>query len=138
VYLVLFIFFLLFSLIATIQDLQSGQVSRVLLWGGIAVMLLIQAFQAWTLFLPALGGTALGLGMFLLVWFLSGKKLGLADVWYAGLLGAALGPLWLYPAIGAACLFAFACFLISRNKSIPFIPSMALAGLATFIAKIFL
>ncbi|GHV77497.1 hypothetical protein AGMMS49942_23180 [Spirochaetia bacterium] len=71
-------------------------------------------------------GCALGLAIFFLAFFMSGKKLGLADVWYAGLMGSVLGPVWWFPAIIAACLSALIYYAITRRRQpIAFIPFMA-------------
>jgi prepilin signal peptidase PulO-like enzyme (type II secretory pathway) len=80
-------------------------------------------------FMPLIGGL-LGMGMFLLAYLVSGKKLGLADIWYAGLIGIVLEPLLLYAALGVSCVLAIGFILISKKRSVPFIPFMAAGSFA--------
>jgi prepilin signal peptidase PulO-like enzyme (type II secretory pathway) len=85
---------------------------------------------------PVIGGV-LGIIVFLPAFFISGKRLGLADVWYAALSGIVLGPLRWYPAVLLSCVFGFLFIVISRRRSIPFIPCMA-AGSGAILILAFL
>ena len=77
----------------------------------------------------------IGLFIFLIVFLFSKKKLGLADVWYSGIIGFVLGPWNWYIAISIACGLGIVYILILRKLSgnwhaIPFIPFMAVGGVA--------
>jgi prepilin signal peptidase PulO-like enzyme (type II secretory pathway) len=67
-----------------------------------------------------------------LAYFLSGKKLGLADVWYSALIGFVHGLWRWYFAIGIACIIGVVFILISRRRKIPFIPFMAIGSILSF------
>ncbi len=136
IHMFILVIFLLVSVPAVFQDIRAGEVSRYMLWGGLAAALLVQALGSVIPFIQALGGAALGCGVFLSARFITHKKLGLADVWYAGFIGAVLGPFWFFPAIMASCVLGIISFAISRNKQIPFIPCMAFASAAVMAAKI--
>jgi prepilin signal peptidase PulO-like enzyme (type II secretory pathway) len=128
---ILAVVYLLFSAYLSYQDIRDGQVPRRVLWLGILGILglrtLIQGLGA----LPeALGGGLLGLAIFLLAYWCTGKKLGLADVWYAGLTGAALGPWWWFAGIAAACVLGIGYCVARRRRMVPFIPFMAAGSLA--------
>jgi prepilin signal peptidase PulO-like enzyme (type II secretory pathway) len=77
----------------------------------------------------------MGIGLFLLAFFASRRRLGLADVWYSGLIGMVLGPLWWYPAVFAACASVALVVIYLRKPAIPFIPCMALGSLVTVVLK---
>lgn len=128
------VLYLLLSLYLSIQDIRHGTVSRTLLLLSLAAALGVRVLLRGPAVLPAAaGGAALGLGLFLLAFFWSRKKLGLADVWYAGLIGVVLGPLWWFGGIMLACLLALVFCLFSGRRSVPFIPFMA-AGSAAALA----
>jgi prepilin signal peptidase PulO-like enzyme (type II secretory pathway) len=55
-------------------------------------------------------------------------RLGLADVWYAGLLSALLGSHWWYGATAIASLAVGGYLLITRAETVPFIPFLASGG----------
>jgi prepilin signal peptidase PulO-like enzyme (type II secretory pathway) len=118
--------FIIFSFFLSFKDIMTGRVSRFLLWGAISCSFLLQyGIGGRNILFNAVSGCILGLGVFFLVFLVSGKRLGLADVWYAGLAGSVLGPVWWYPAMGLACVLAVVYMLASRRRSVPFIPFMA-------------
>jgi len=65
----------------------------------------------------------------------SKKKLGLADAWYSGIIGFVLGPLWWHAAVSVACVLGILYILFSKKPKIPFIPLMAIGGIAVNIIK---
>ncbi|MCL2209992.1 MAG: hypothetical protein FWC19_07855 [Treponema sp.] len=85
--------------------------------------------------LMAIVGGFLGLTIFTIVFYLSGKKLGLADIWYSALIGMVLGPVWWFAAVGVACLAGIICIIISKKHRIPFIPCMAIGGISISLAQ---
>ncbi|MDR1418918.1 MAG: prepilin peptidase [Treponema sp.] len=127
--------YILFSLFISIYDIKTGMVSRFLLWGALLFFFIVKCFLSGGFFEAATGG-ALGILVFLVVFFISRKRLGLADVWYAGLAGIVLGPLWWYPAMALSCLFGILVTVVFRRRVIPFIPCMA-AGSGVILSYTF-
>ncbi|GHV12911.1 hypothetical protein FACS189491_06860 [Spirochaetia bacterium] len=113
----------LFSVYISFLDIKTGHVPRLPLWGALALALLFKTVMGAGL-MPVTGGL-FGLGVFLLAYRVSKKKLGLADVWYAALIGIVFEPLLLCASLGVSCVIAIAFILLSKKKSIPFIPFMA-------------
>ena len=117
--------FIVFSLFISIADFKTSEVPR------LAFIIAFPAFFALTLIsefsLPktALSGALLGLFVFLMAYFISGKKIGLADVWYSALIGMVLGPLRWYAAILIACIYGALFMLVLKKSQIPFIPLLA-------------
>lgn len=127
------VLYLLFSLYLSLRDIRYGKVSRALLWLALLTALVVRVLVRGMVALPvAAAGGALGIGFFLLVFFCSRKKLGLADVWYSGLIGVVLGPLWWFGGIILGCMLALGYCGIRRRRAIPFIPFMA-AGSAVVL-----
>jgi len=129
------LFFVIFSVAIAAADIKTGRVPRLAFIFAfplffILKLLLDEHLPAWE---PVVGGLA-GFSIFLLVFFISGKKLGLADVWYSGLIGIVLGPWWWYAAMGSACIAGIIYFLISKQRRIPFIPLMALGSIIVSFA----
>jgi prepilin signal peptidase PulO-like enzyme (type II secretory pathway) len=124
---VIYMAFSLFSLVISILDVRTGSVSRFLLWGGMLSFFFLKFLMPGKMVESAVGGV-LGIAIFLLAFFISKKRLGLADVWYAGLIGIVLGPVRWYPAILLSCLLGIGAALISRRRTIPFIPCMAVGS----------
>ena len=128
--------FAIFSIAIAITDLKTGEVPR---------LAFVIAFPFFIVFrtmlnedLPPLEpaiGMLLGLVIFLIVFFVSGRKLGLADVWYSALIGLVLGPWWWYAAIGSACIAGMIYMLASKRRRIPFIPFMALGSIVMSIIQ---
>jgi hypothetical protein len=125
---IFYLSFILFSIVISVRDAFVGVVSRPCLWGAIFGALLIQ----WVINAgppaTALAGGLVGLAVFSLAFFVSGRRLGLADLWYAALMGIVFGPLWWHIAIGFACVYALLFFLLTRRRSLPFIPFMSVGG----------
>jgi prepilin signal peptidase PulO-like enzyme (type II secretory pathway) len=131
--------FLAVSAYCAYADLRRGAVSRALLWGAIGAALVGRARMGGLA--PALGGCLLGLGVFGLAYLCGGRRLGPADVWYAGLMGTALDiPRW-YAAVALACPGAGAALVIRAARgdalhprrvtgSIPFLPFLSAATCA--------
>jgi hypothetical protein len=132
----LYFSFFVFSIIISIQDTITGSVSRSCLWAAAVVALLLRWVMNATFPTVALIGGMVGIAVFFLAFFCSGQRLGLADVWYAGLMGIVFGPLWWYVAIGSACIYTLIWLLVTRRRSAPFIPFMTAGGL-TIIPFIF-
>jgi hypothetical protein len=123
--------YLLFSLYLSVRDIRYGEVSRTLLWLALGVALTLRVLLGGPAVLPeAAGGGILGIGFFLVVFFCSHKKLGLADVWYAGLIGVMLGPWRWVGGIVLAGIFALGYCLITGRRTVPFIPFMAAGSAA--------
>jgi hypothetical protein len=129
---ILYLSFFLFSVVISIQDAVTGTVSRLWLWTALLAALLLQGVIQAAVPVAALVGGLLGVTVFFLAFFCSGRRLGLADVWYAGLMGIVLGPLWWYAAIGSACIYSLLFFAATRRRSAAFIPFMT-AGSFTII-----
>lgn len=128
--------FALFSLAVAAADIKTGMVPRIAFIAAFPVFVTLSLLRAehyplWAVFV----GAGLGLFVFALAFFISGRKLGLADIWYSGLIGLVLGPLWWFPAIGIACLAGVIYIVVSHNRRIPFIPCMAAGGVAMSVIQ---
>jgi hypothetical protein len=127
---VIYIPYMAFSLFISFKDIKSGLISRTALFLAIFFSIIGQ----WLLWGRAtlastISGFLLGITLFALSFLCSHKKLGLADIWYAGLMGSIFGPLWFYPAVIIAALTAFCYMLATHNRSVPFIPFMSAGSL---------
>ena len=128
--------FAIFSLAIAMADIRTGMVPR------IAFVFAFPLFFAFALLLPethppvhTLAGALLGLFVFLLAFFISKKKLGLADVWYSALTGLVLGPWHWYAAMCCACVTGIIYMLVLKKRRMPFIPFMALGSIAVIIIQ---
>lgn len=126
--------FVLFSIVIATIDIKTGKVPRaafIIAFPAFFILrvLLDERRPSWML----IAGCLTGLIIFLIVFFISGKRLGLADVWYSALIGLVLGLWWWYAAMGSACIAGIVYLLISRQRRIPFIPFMALGSIITCI-----
>ena len=132
------VLFAVFSIIIAAADIKTGKVPRLAFVIAFPLFLGLALLQN-ELHLPqgALAGALLGLLVFLLAYFVSGKKLGLADVWYSALIGLVLGPWWWYAAMGCACVCGIVYILVSKKRKIPFIPLMAFGSLIMIIIEVF-
>ena len=131
------IFFALFSIAIAAADIKTGAVPRFAFIAAFPFFFVFGLLQAEAH--PAgaaLTGTLLGFFVFTLAYFISGKKLGLADVWYSALIGLVLGPLGWYAAISGACVTGVIYIFVSKQRKIPFIPCMALGSIIINIIKI--
>ena len=130
------IFFIFFSITIAFADIKTGEVPRIAFFIAFPLFMASRLLQNEPHSLTSIfGGTFIGLFVFLLAFFLSHKMLGLADVWYSSLIGLVLGPLWWYAAMSCACIAGIICMLVLRRRKIPFIPLMALGGVAMIIAS---
>ena len=127
--------FILFSIIITMIDIKTGEVPRVVFITAFLFFIFLKALvlekalvnEGIPLFESFIGFFE-GLLVFLQARIVSGKKLGLADVWYSALTGLVLGPKWWYAAIGAACFTGIIYILAVKRREIPFITFMALGS----------
>jgi len=132
------ILFSIFSFAIAVSDLKTGGVPRIAFGFAFPVFfVLCLLFGISSSVLIMLAGALLGLSVFLLAFMVSGKRLGLADVWYAALIGLVLGPWLWYAAMFCACIAGIVYILVSGRRKIPFIPLMALASAAASIFQIF-
>jgi prepilin signal peptidase PulO-like enzyme (type II secretory pathway) len=131
---VLYSLYGLFSLYVSLADIKTGFIPRpLMLWAIVFFIILKSLFFGVSGFRTALLGGLAGSLVFLGVFFWSRKKLGLADVWYACIMGVILGPFRWYQAISAACAAGLCFMILFRRRSVPFIPFMA-AGNAALLA----
>jgi len=128
--------FAIFSLIIAFWDIKTGEVPRIAFIIAFCIFLTLNVLRKehYPLLISFIG-TMLGILIFSIAFFVSRKRLGLADIWYSGLIGMVLGPLWWYPAIGIACLTGVICVFIFKKRRIPFIPCMAVGSVAMSIVK---
>jgi Flp pilus assembly protein protease CpaA len=131
------IIFSIFSFTIAVSDLKTGAVPR------IAFVFVFPVFFVLCLLsedshsaLIMLEGALLGLLVFLLAFVISGKRLGLADVWYSALIGLVLGPWLWYAAMFCACIGGILYILGSGRRRIPFIPLMALGSVGVSVFQI--
>jgi prepilin signal peptidase PulO-like enzyme (type II secretory pathway) len=121
--------FIGFSVFISVKDISTGLIPRILLWSALPCSLLLQyLFFGKNILFNAVFGGVLGCAVFFLAFFISGKRLGLADVWYAGLAGSVLGPVWWYPAMAVSCILAAGYIALFRRRYVPFIPFMAIGS----------
>ena len=125
--------FIIFSVFIAILDLKTGMVPRIAFILALPLFFVLGLLQENYSLVMMIAGFLLGLIVFLLAFFVSGRKLGLADVWYSAIIGLALGPVWWYAAIGCACVVGVLYMLISKRRKIPFIPFMALGSVIVSI-----
>jgi len=136
--LVVKILFSVFSFAIALSDLKTGVVPRIAFIFAFPVFFVLCQLSgnSQSAFIM-LVGALLGLSVFFLAFFISGKKLGLADVWYAALIGLVLGPWWWYAAMFFACIAGIVFIIASGRRKIPFIPLMALGSVGVSIFQIF-
>lgn len=135
--LIISIFSLSFCIYLSLLDFKTGLIPRYQQWFAIVgVFFMMFFYKGHPQLILSIVGCVFGLVLFTLVRILSGKKLGLGDVWFSGFIGAFLGPVWWYLAIAIACVSAFlACILIKRGK-IPFIPFLSVGTFVSFSISI--
>ena len=132
------VLFAVFSIIIAAADIKTGKVPRLTFVTAFPLFLVLALLKnGFHLPLGALTGALLGLLVFLIAFFVSGKKLGLADVWYSALIGLVLGPRWWYAAMGCACVCGVVYILVSKRRRIPFIPLMAFGSFVMIIIEAF-
>ena len=130
------VFFALFSISIAGADFKTGAVPRLIFIFAFPFFIMLKALlKEGNQFLENIFAALAGLTVFLLAYFLSGKRLGLADVWYSALIGLVLGLSWWYAAIGLACVTGIASILSANKREIPFIPCMAFGSIAVSIIE---
>ena len=121
--------FIFFSIIIAILDVKTGEVPRIVfIIAFVFFVLLKMLIYEEILFFESIAGFLGGLLVFLLACVISGRRLGLADVWYSALTGMVLGPWWWYGAISTACIAGAVYIFALKRREIPFIPFMALGS----------
>jgi hypothetical protein len=135
--LVVKILFSFFSFAVAASDVKTGEVPRLAFAVAFPVFFVLCLLSGNHHSLPAMvSGALLGLDVFLLAFAISGKRLGLADVWYAVIAGLVLGPLWWYAAMFCACVAGIVYILVSGRRKILFLPLMALGSAAAIIFQL--
>jgi hypothetical protein len=130
--------FFLFSSAIALSDLKNGEVPRIAFVFAFPVFFVLCLLSKnYHSALVMLAGALLGLSVFLFAFLISGKKLGLADVWYSTLIGMVLGPWLWYAAMFCACIAGIVYILVSGRRKIQFIPLMALGNIVASIFQIF-
>jgi len=120
--------FIIFSCFIAVFDIKTGGVPRIYFIIAFPVFFILMVFSNLPL-VEAVVGLFAGLFAYLLAYFISGKKLGLADVWYSALSGLVLGsPRW-GMAIIIGCAAGIIFILVFKQRKIPFIPCMALGAI---------
>jgi leader peptidase (prepilin peptidase)/N-methyltransferase len=128
--------FAAFSLAIALSDIKTGGAPRAAFIAAFPVFIALNLLREGRHPLWASAtGMLLGLLVFTLAYFVSKKKLGKADIWYSGLIGLVLGPLWWHPAVGMACLAGLSWAAASKKRRIPFIPCMALGSVAMSVVQ---
>ena len=133
------LFFVIFSCLVAFMDIRTQSVPRAVFVLALPVLLSLKLLlrSQFALF-QSLSGLFAGLLIFLLAFFLSGKKLGLADVWYSSLSGLVLGLRFWYAAVCVACAAAVIYILLFKKRRIPFIPFLAFGSISMLIFQGFL
>ena len=126
--------FALFSAVIALLDIRKGELPRVAFIIVFPVFLVCKVMLGRFPLLESTTGFLIALTIFLLAFFISGGKLGLADVWYSALTGMVLGPCLWYGAIGLACAGAIIVILVSGRRRIPFLPLMAFGSITMIIS----
>ena len=128
--------FAVFSLTIAISDIKTNRVPRAAFIIAFPVLLVLKLFSDEQLpYWEPIAGCMAGFFIFILVFFVSGRKLGLADVWYSTIIGLVLGPWWWYAAMGGACITGIMYVFITKQRRIPFIPFMALGSIVMSIIR---
>ena len=128
------ILFTLFSGMIAGADIKTGEVPRLAFIAAFPVFLLLKIMSNEDVNIDeTIKGFAAGLFIFLFAYIMSGKKLGLADVWYSALAGMLLGPLNWYTAIAIACVGGIILAVLLKKPAIPFIPCMAAGSVFIFL-----
>ena len=130
--------FAIFSLLISGTDIRRKAVPRAAFVAAFPFFFAFKNFFAeWNPLWESIAGISAGLAIFLLSFFISRGKLGLADVWYSALTGMMLGPLWWCAATGIACLAGMVYLIASKKREAPFIPFMTAGSIAASIGQIF-
>jgi len=132
------VLFSIFSFAIALSDIKTDMVPRIAFVFAFPIFFVLCLLSEEP-HSPAVlaAGALLGLFIFLLAFAVSGKRLGLADVWYAALIGLVLGPWWWYEAMFCACGSGIIYMLASKKRKIPFIPLMALGSVIVIFFHFF-
>ena len=129
----------IFSFAIAFSDIKTGTVPRIAFVFAFPVFFTLCLLSKDPHSPAVLAASALlGLFVFLSVYLVSGKKLGLADVWYSALIGLVMGPWRWYVAVFCACIAGIIYMIAFKKHKIPFIPLMALGSVVVSIFQIFL
>ncbi|MEL3906616.1 MAG: prepilin peptidase [Treponema sp.] len=120
--------FFIFCVYFSYQDIRYGELSRLQLWTAIVI---VTGIRVAANFIGTLLGGGTGLLLFGLAYYVSKKRMGLADVWFSAFAGAFLGIVKWYYAVGIACIAALLFFMCSKNRTVPFIPFLACGSCLT-------
>lgn len=135
-----FIITAVFSVILSIQDIKSRKISNwiLILFAVCALTVsVIFNFKSWYLFLIS----AVLSGIFyLLIYFVSRKKLGFGDIYFGITQGFVLLPqyLWICIVTETACALIFAALNrknLDKQIKLPFIPFMSAGLIAAFSVR---
>ena len=96
--------FLAFSVFISFLDIKNRAVPRIMFVLALLFFIIVKINQTSGQLLISITGFLVGLIIFLLAWFLSKKRLGLADICYSSIIGLVLGINSWYTAIGIACI----------------------------------
>ena len=128
------ILFSVFSIVIALSDIKTGAVPRIAFVFAFPVLFVLCMLSGNPhSVIVMLSGALPGLAVFLIAFVISGKKLGLADVWYSALAGLVLGVKYWYAAVTAACVAAAIWILVLKRGRIPFIPFLALGSISMLI-----
>lgn len=123
-------------------DLRSRRIPDVLSLGGIAALLVFDAFTAPHSLLPGLLAAVLAASLFFALRAAT-RGLGLGDVKLASLVGLFVGPRGLIPALLVAALggLAFAAYAIAIRKwgareKVPFAPFLVAGAYAAYTVRL--
>ena len=130
------IIFTFFSILISRADIKTGEVPRIAFIFAFPFFIILKLLlKEKNYFIESILGVLTGLLVFLFVYFFSGKRLGLADVWYSALIGLVIGLWCWYAAIGLACVAGIFYIRTVKQRKIPFIPFMALGSLIINIIR---
>ena len=122
--------FITFSVLFSLFDIITGGVPRITFILALPFLIMLKIINnGLTNFHESIIAFLAGLIIFLISYFLSMKRLGLADVWYSALIGLVMGLRYWYAVIGIACITGCIFIMMSKQRKIPFIPFMAMSSI---------
>ncbi len=124
-------------------DLKERRIPDVLSLGGTALLLALSLLIGQEALISQIAGVLLGWGVFLLTRAVTGGKLGLGDVKFAGMMGAVVGVRWWIIAVGYAAATGLLTALvllgtgrIDRETRIPFAPFLTAGTVGAILTHI--
>lgn len=136
------IIFLAAALPICIYDLKELRIPNCLSLGGTVLLLCLPVLVGPDALVSKSAGVLLGWGIFLLTRFITGGKLGLGDVKFAGMMGAAVGIRWWIAAMGYAAaaglltaLSLLAVGRITRETRLPFAPFLTVGTIGAILTR---